>query len=1309
MKLKTSCYKSLRENFDLDGKLNHGLGFVGSTSNLTIQNNIATIDANSIQEYEGYSGAWDVSSSWLNRIPITLTQTSGATLTNYPVLLEFGPGHIIYNYVQTDGDDLRFFDTEGNELDYWLESWNHNESSYVWVQIPSLTSTFVIYMYMNNSGASEQGETFSEVHTKTHQSDSNCIACYHMDHHQQQAYDFNGAANSINLGAINWSARTVGSFGLWLKFDTKGDTQDIFTYFKDVQNYALFRYEFGPNRVKFILETGGVTRIDINSNADVTTGEWNYYMIVQTGSTSTMFINNVAQTDTDSGEWFDNVGSATIVSVGNITGGPNALDGQIGDFKLWYTALDSDERAQAMRGENVQASNMDLWLDMEYVSGTTMFDLSGNGNDGTVSGATSASTFLADCPTCGSGSYHGIFKGSGEPRTNGTDGNKFGGGKALWFDGVDDKVVVGSDTSLNLDGSDLTFSCWIYRESIGSIHMLFSKHDSNAAGKFLYLMIHSSNVVRFGTWADQVDTTQTISVERWYHIAATYTESTKGVIIYIDGNSAATGTLSQSFSDTNDDDLEIGADTFNGWYMHGKITEAKVWNTVLAQANIRSNIAGTSTDLSNLKLNLNFKQISGSTSYDQSGNDNSGTITGAIETLGDYPVIGNYCLEFDTDEVTTSYTPSASAFSVSCWVKPFTVNAAHHGVCTTLTTGDVDRDGFFLNLGNNDNWQFSGFSNDVAVFDCESILDAEANKWVHLCGVYDGVGGYLYLNGILQEYDPGVLSTIDGTLSLGKMYKALADRYFDGRIDDYRVWDLALSGLEVQQVMSGNTSIQTGNLDIYYTMQDISGSTLPDNSGNNNDGTISGAIEVVDDINIYDGNLAGIETINDCLDSDGSDDYVGCGAVDFSTHTVGSITCWVKFDTHADDQYLFDYYVDANNYMRLYCNNGDSRLTFILHDGGATVIDIDSDDDVCAKPGWHFVVITQNGTTSTMYIDGIAQSDTDSGEWFDEIGASTNMYLFNNNAKNVALDGQMDEFRIYDIALSADEINQLFKIGHRHLSPDSFDKIGRYLYNKIPIGTVPQIDSSTFFGETYITDFDFRINTLANSGDLVYLALVTNDRIIPNDPSLIQADLENNAKLAIYAQNDSGTINLYYKAWDDDNDDWWYDGTDWDTATETSTGDSLSLNTWYRCIIKRNYDSYYIYVKEMDGTEVENAEDLLFNDFTGSENLRFSSYDDTNGETADYVLTGAAIAPLNDIQVSVDNVRYSTPIEFVPSLINFEGSKETNNAISNLALSLSNTPDNNRLLKNITERYSNLIKEDDEIIIYEDIEEAELI
>jgi len=79
---------------------------------------------------------------------------------NFQIMIILTKENFDYSHVKDDGSDIRFWDN-GN-LDYWIERWNPNGISVIWVKIPPLplhtysvdtNSTRYIYMYYGNPNA----------------------------------------------------------------------------------------------------------------------------------------------------------------------------------------------------------------------------------------------------------------------------------------------------------------------------------------------------------------------------------------------------------------------------------------------------------------------------------------------------------------------------------------------------------------------------------------------------------------------------------------------------------------------------------------------------------------------------------------------------------------------------------------------------------------------------------------------------------------------------------------------------------------------------------------------------------------------------------------------------------------------------------------------------------------------------------------------------------------------------------------------------------------------------------------------------
>jgi hypothetical protein len=93
------------------------------------------------------------------RSPISITEKSGVTLTNYQVRIT-----LPYDSpMQSSFGDVRFTDANANELSYWRENYGAGGSASFWVRVPSIPAlnTVVIYAYYGNPSVS----TTSNIHS----------------------------------------------------------------------------------------------------------------------------------------------------------------------------------------------------------------------------------------------------------------------------------------------------------------------------------------------------------------------------------------------------------------------------------------------------------------------------------------------------------------------------------------------------------------------------------------------------------------------------------------------------------------------------------------------------------------------------------------------------------------------------------------------------------------------------------------------------------------------------------------------------------------------------------------------------------------------------------------------------------------------------------------------------------------------------------------------------------------------------------------------------------------------------------------
>ena len=196
-------------------------------------------------------------------------------------------------------------------------------------------------------------------------------------------------------------------------------------------------------------------------------------------------------------------------------------------------------------------------------TGTTVTDLSGNGNTGTVVGAAWAT-----------GKY----------------------GKALSFNGVSSYVDIGKAASLQLTGS-MTWSAWVNASANPPGDGIIIAKSDNTSGWQLKTSpdtgphTFGSAVTASGGSRIQRYSTTVRSLNVWYHVAGVYNAGTKTLDVYVNGvldDGVLAGSVpgSQVNSSVH---ATIGRRT-GGLYFNGIIDEVRIYNRALTQSEIQADM-----------------------------------------------------------------------------------------------------------------------------------------------------------------------------------------------------------------------------------------------------------------------------------------------------------------------------------------------------------------------------------------------------------------------------------------------------------------------------------------------------------------------------------------------------------------------------------------------------------------------------------------------------------------------------------------------------------------------------------------------
>jgi len=302
----------------------------------------------------------------------------------------------------------------------------------------------------------------------------------------------------------------------------------------------------------------------------------------------------------------------------------------------------------------------------------------------------------------------------------------------------------------------------------------------------------------------------------------------------------------------------------------------------------------------------------------------------------------------------------------------------------------------------------------------KDIMSLTAETWYHVALTWDGGNYAVYVNG--EEKANGSYIGLDALNTVADIGNdGNTDgrtEAFNGLLDDVRIYDRALSADEISQLAAAP---DVGPV-AHWKLDDGAGTIAVDSSGNGNDGVLMGDPQWA----------AGI--IGGALDFDGDGDYVDCG-YDPLFDITGEITVAAWLNIRSIPTAWTAAVAKGENAWRLSNVNVDPRFHFgitwwdnpdLASVDGATAVGFDE---------WHHATGTFDGANINVYLDGVLDGSALTTE---PLGISTtNLFIgLNPESPGTFWDGLIDDVKIFDRALSADEILEL--AGEPEAAPAGF-------------------------------------------------------------------------------------------------------------------------------------------------------------------------------------------------------------------------------------------------------------------------------
>ncbi|MBI2049589.1 LamG domain-containing protein [Candidatus Roizmanbacteria bacterium] len=426
------------------------------------------------------------------------------------------------------------------------------------------------------------------------------------------------------------------------------------------------------------------------------------------------------------------------------------------------------------------------------------------------------------------GSGDTISDSSGNNTTGALNGATWDAGKvgsnALQFDGVDDYVDMGS--SLNMGRGDITVAAWVktpssfwtngtYRVVAGKASTVAYSTINNSDGwAFLF-----GNNGRLSFALPGVSPSNSAGASfapnTWYHVASSYDASLDTVTFYVDGLPLGSPVSMTDVGNLNNmNSFVIGREADGGRAINAVIDDVRVYNRVLSSSEV--------SDLANpLPVgHYRFDESSGQIVSDSSPSENDGTRGAFFSSELDDPIsvegkIGG-ALDFDgVDDYVNiprniAIEPSG-AITVAAWVKWDNPASSNFGKVVTKSNITNDAPFYSYEISQGGIAGAMRFSININGVNYKTgDVSIPLISWHHVAGTWSLASQTLrfYLDGkeVPAASKPGLpmgtITYFDTPLTIGASGNTQANTWFDGKIDDVRIYNSELSPQEISDLVN---------------------------------------------------------------------------------------------------------------------------------------------------------------------------------------------------------------------------------------------------------------------------------------------------------------------------------------------------------------------------------------------------------------------------------------------------------------------------------------------------------------------------
>ncbi|MBN1515245.1 family 16 glycosylhydrolase [Candidatus Sumerlaeota bacterium] len=722
-----------------------------------------------------------------------------------------------------------------------------------------------------------------------------------------------------------------------------------------------------------------------------------------------------------------------VAENGALSGAPGANDSGPNAFTVRATDA-TGASADAKLKINVGGKRMELHYRFEG----DVNDLSGQNRHGTVSGN----------PAYGPGKT----------------------GQAILFDGMDDCVNMPEGAA---NFSDLTVTAWVYWEGGGPFQRIFD--FGNGTTEYLYLTPSSGDgkfrfSIRSGNSKESLDAASQLPIGEWTHVAVTLNGNMGA--LYVNGSLSTSGEITLNPTDVKQLTNYIGDSQWpDDPFFKGRIDDFRIYNYALSASDLtilmnsgdplaldrasprRQHAAAnhfkaepimavhmTNRGAADQKTAKHKRAALFAADTTQKKTEKAKIIS-AVEPVLNYTfdddvddhsqkhLNGEICgkpayidgkngkaIQFNGSDDYVKMPPDIARcndFTVTTWVKW----AGGDPWQRIFDFGADNKSYMFLTPCSMDKMLRFGISTNG--YQAEQRIETSelpADQWIHVAVTLSGDIGKLYVNGVFVAFNTIELNPSDIGQSVNYIGKSQwqEDPLFKGSIDDFHIYDYALSSSEIIELNgldpppenAGITIVKPNSMVLRYTFDE----NVKDASIYNMNAIPAGSLSFTE------GKLAKAVVLD-------GDDYISlpdniASSADFT------VAAWIKWNGGDPWQRIFDFGDGGGKCMFLSPRSDIGTLRFAITNNRNRANEQRLEAARLPADQWTHVAVTLNGNTGKLFVDGEIAAFGSILLNPSDINPSKN-FIGKSQYTDPLFRGQIDDFRIYNFALSDSNVADL--------------------------------------------------------------------------------------------------------------------------------------------------------------------------------------------------------------------------------------------------------------------------------------------